>query len=207
MENQHLSEGNKIKYSTFSPNLRSEQIKKCLELLSLARIIYPVSHSSCSGMPLNAGEDKTIYKLLYLDTGLLLKALGLNLGQLSTLTQDSLINKGVIAEHFIGQHLLTKASAENNRTLNYWLREGKVNNAEVDYVIVEKGEVIPIEVKSGKAGKLRSLHQFIEKHHNKYSVRFDLNTPSVKSLDKDNKSILYSLPLYLVEMLHEISLV
>ena len=196
--------GKKIKYSSFAPELRSEQIKNCIELLNLARIITPVTHSICNGLPIKAEERKSIYKLLYLDTGLLLRALGLDLRKLGSLTSDQLINKGVVAEHFIGQHLLARASDNNERNLNYWLREGKANNAEVDYVIVSNGEIIPVEVKAGKSGALRSLHQFTATHSSRCALRFDLNLPSVQTVTHDgNNYELYSLPLYLVEALEE----
>lgn len=194
--------GKKIKYSIFVPDLRAAQIRNCIELLSLARVITKVTHSTCSGLPIKAGEQKSIYKLLYLDTGLLLRALGLDLSKLGSWTQDQLVNKGEIAEHFIGQHLIAQASANNDRTLNYWLREGKSNNAEVDYVIANNGRVLPIEVKAGKSGTLRSLHQFALKNKSNCALRFDLNLPSLQSIShKENNYKLYSLPLYLVEML------
>jgi len=197
-----LAIGKKVKYSTFAPDLRSAQIRICIELLSLAKVITQVRHSSCSGLPIKAGENSSIYKLLYLDTGLLLRALGLNLIKLTSFTQDQLVNKGVIAEHFIGQHLVARASANNDRSLNYWLREGKSNNAEVDYVISEKGKIIPVEVKAGKSGTLRSLQQFALKHGSKHALRFDLNLPSVQQISSKGISYtLHSLPIYLVESL------
>ncbi len=194
--------GRKMKYSSFAPDLRSTQIRNCIELLSLARVITQVTHSTCNGLPVKAGEQKSIYKLLYLDTGLLLNALGLDLAKLGDFTHEQLVNKGTVAEHFIGQHLVARASANNDRSLNYWLREGKSNNAEVDYVIVEKGEIIPIEVKAGKSGTLRSLRQFMLKHNSKYALRFDLNLPTVQTIPNEETDYkLCSLPIYLVEVL------
>ncbi|MBF0316450.1 MAG: DUF4143 domain-containing protein [Oligoflexia bacterium] len=64
----------------------------------------------------------------------------------------------MIAEQFIGQHLLYWGHPFMEPKLCYWLREGKRNNAEIDYLIENKGQIVAIEVKTGKSGTLRSLH-------------------------------------------------
>ena len=72
---------------------------------------------------------------------------------------------------------------KSNRELNYWLREGKKANAELDFVIGLRGNIIPIEVKSGAAGTLKSLHQFMGSKEAPLAVRFDINPPSVQQVD------------------------
>ena len=63
-----------------------------------------------------------------------------------------------MAEQFIGQHLAFLDPGKPS--LHYWLREGKSENAEVDYVVAQNGKILPIEVKAGAAGSLKSIHQF-----------------------------------------------
>ena len=71
------------------------------------------------------------------------------------------VNEGNLAEQFIAQHLLYLDRENETPRLNYWLREKKSTNSEVDFIVQYDQEIIPIEVKSGKSGSLRSLHQFI----------------------------------------------
>ncbi|MBW2742126.1 MAG: AAA+ family ATPase, partial [Deltaproteobacteria bacterium] len=92
----------------------------------------------------------------------------------------------------------------------YWLREKKSANAEVDYVISQGNKVLPVEVKSGKSGSLKSLQQFVLKKHTTAAIRFDLNLPTIQEVShiaatsNGNKRVNYkllSLPLYMVEEL------
>jgi hypothetical protein len=131
----------------------------------------------------------------------------------STLNETKLINEGVIAEQFIGQHLQAMLSDSPNRQLNYWLRQGRSANAEVDYVLGLNGQIIPIEVKAGATGRLKSLHQFVGEKGVPFAVRFDAGQPSEQTLNtiikQAEKSVeieykLVSLPLYLVERLPDL---
>ncbi len=97
-----------------------------------------------------------------------------------------------------------------NREVTYWLREGRSANAEVDFVVALEGRIVPVEVKAGNRGSLRSLHQFAGEKHASPAVRFDGNLPSVQTVEtsvrKGDRTIdvnypLMSLPLYLVERL------
>jgi hypothetical protein len=126
-----------------------------------------------------------------------------------------LVNEGAIAEQFIGQHLQDILSTSPNRELTYWLREGRATNAEVDYVVALNGRIIPIEVKAGASGSLKSLHQFAGEKSTPLAVRFDGGLPSKQTINtrirKGEKNIdvdyeLVSLPLYLVERLAELGL-
>ena len=124
-----------------------------------------------------------------------------------------IINQGAIAEQFIGQHLQAMLADKPNRELNYWLREGRSSNAEVDFVIGLGGNLMPIEVKSGATGSLKSLHQFMGVKPAPFAIRFDTKMPANHQIDtvinvkKQTKHVKYqliSLPLYLVERLGHI---
>ncbi len=205
--------GVKIKYSTISPRDQSVTIKKDIELLAMARVIGKVIHSHCSGLPLQADLEEKVYKLLFLDIGLMNAICGLDWRSISQMEEIKLINQGAIAEQFIGQHLQAILADKPNRELNYWLREGRSSNAELDFVIGIGGNIIPIEVKSGATGTLKSLHQFMGTKQAPLAIRFDTNLPTVHQIDtvininKQRKQIRYpliSLPLYLVERLEPI---
>ncbi len=205
--------GKKVKYSHISKHDQSVTLKKDLELLSMARIISKVVHSHCSGLPLQADIEEKVYKLLFLDVGLMNAICGLNWRNFSQLEEIKLVNEGAIAEQFIGQHLQASLAETANRELTYWLREGRSSNAEVDYVIALEGNIIPIEIKSGATGSLKSLHQFMGCKQAPVAIRFDASLPTVNhintviNVDKHRKEVSYpliSLPLYLVERLNEV---
>ncbi len=202
--------GIKIKYSNISTRDQSITIKKDIELLAMARVISKVIHSHCSGLPLQADVEEKVYKLLFLDVGLMNAICGLDWRSISQMEEIKLVNQGAVAEQFIGQHLQAMLADSPNRELNYWLREGRSSNAELDFVIALGGDIIPIEVKSGATGSLKSLHQFMGSKPAPVAVRFDTQLPSVQQIDtvinmnKQREQVKYqliSLPLYLVERL------
>lgn len=207
--------GVKIKYSNISRQEQSVTIKKDLELLAMARVIGKVIHSHCSGLPLQVDLEEKVYKLLFLDIGLMNAICGLDWRNISQIDEMKLINQGAIAEQFIGQHLQAMLADKPNRELNYWLREGRSSNAEVDFVVALGGRIIPIEVKSGATGSLKSLHQFMGCKKAPFAIRFDNQLPTVHQIEtvininKEHKQVEYqliSLPLYLVERLETIVL-
>jgi predicted AAA+ superfamily ATPase len=202
--------GVKIKYSNISRQDQSLTIKKDIELLAMARVIGKVVHSHCSGLPLQADIEEKAYKLLFLDVGLMNAICGLDWRGMSQMDEMELINQGAIAEQFIGQHLQALIADKPNRELNYWLREGRSSNAEVDFVIGLGGDIIPIEIKSGATGSMKSLHQFMGTKQVPLAIRFDTQLPAAHQIDtfikikKGREHVKYpliSLPLYLVERL------
>jgi len=205
--------GQKIKYSNISSQEQSVTIKKDLELLSMARIIGKVTHSHCSGLPLQADINEKVYKALFLDVGLMNAICGLDWRVVSQMDDVKLINEGAMAEQFVGQHLQSLLADTPNRELNYWLREGRSSNAEIDFVIGMAGAVIPIEVKAGAVGKLKSLHQFMGTKQAPLAIRFDSSLPCVSQINTminigtERRNVDYqliSLPLYLLERLQGI---
>jgi len=208
--------GVKIKYSNISRLDQSATLKKDVELLAMARVITKVTHSHCSGLPLQADSNEKVYKLLFLDVGLMNAVCGMDWRSISQMDEKTIINQGAIAEQFIGQHLQAMLSDKPNRELNYWLREGRTANAELDFVLGMGGDIIPIEVKSGAAGSLKSLHQFMGSKQAPFAVRFDTNPPAVQRVDtavtvkKQRRQVQYpliSIPLYLVERLKDIVMI
>jgi len=197
--------GRKVKYSNVSREERSQNVKAVIELLVNARICQQVFHSNCSGIPLGAEIKENTYKMLFMDVGMAAYLCGLDWITLQSLDDHAIINEGGLAEQFVGQHLLDPLEAPR---LTYWLRESKSTNAEVDYVIANGNMIIPIEVKAGKSGSLKSLQQFVLNKHASLAVRFDLNPHSIQRVKHTARFhggsqpvsyTLLSLPLYLVE--------
>ncbi|RKX82810.1 MAG: AAA+ family ATPase [Spirochaetes bacterium] len=199
--------GEKIKYSNISKNNQARDLKESLDCLIKARIAFPVYHSDCSGIPLKSGENKKVYKCYFMDTGLSSYMQGMKWRDFQ-LDPSNLINSGKLTEQFVAQHLFSRERGIEAPELHYWLREGRSGNAEVDFVINNGAEIIPIEVKSGKAGAIRSLHQFMYSKGSGKALRFDANPPSQQTVSADVRTkkgtdrITYTLdsfPVYMVE--------
>ena len=104
---------------------------------------------------------------------------------------------GAIAEQFVGQELLAMSDPYWNTRLHFWEREKKSSSAEIDYVINIRGHVVPIEVKAGATGRLRSLKQFLMEKKVDIGVRI-----SEAALQFDGEIL--SVPLYLIDQLPRI---
>lgn len=186
--------GNRIKYATVDPDSRSREIKEAIGLLASAEVIRPVVKTSASGIPLEAQSNPRRFKLLFLDVGL--AASGAGIEQEFVLQDDlMLINAGALAEQFVGQELLLSQPGWQPGRLHYWDREARSSSAEVDYVITVDTDIIPVEVKSGKTGRLRSLRRFIEERSPVVAVRLYSGPPRYDGA-------ILSLPLYAAGHIH-----
>jgi len=167
-------------------------------------LIEKVFHSSANGIPLAAEKNVRFFKVLHLDIGLLLSQTGLNPVHIQHEGDLNLVNNGVLAEQLIGQELLQISPRFREPELFYWARENKTASAEVDYLIADdSGHIVPVEVKSGKNGSLRSLQVFADEKRNETAIRFNSEPPSVFSEDRRTPTgnpvrfRLISLPHYL----------
>lgn len=88
------------------------------------------------------------------------------------------LNSGALAEQFVGQQLLNLPMPWEEPEMHYWHREKRGSSAEVDYLISMGTEIIPVEVKAGKTGSLRSLHVFACGKSSKLGLRFNNDVPS-----------------------------
>lgn len=102
----------------------------------------------------------------------------------------------------ICQHLFFRRGDFEEPRLNYWLREGAKNNAEVDYVIEDDGSVLPVEVKAGATGSLKALRQMVAEKHLERAIRFDAGQFSRQGVRIDDNRCyeLITLPFYAVGM-------
>jgi uncharacterized protein len=195
--------GKKLKYVNLVPGEKARDLADSLYLLELARIYYPVKHSSGNGIPLGAEAKASDFKPLFLDSGLVSTSLGLSLPSLQMVDDLLMVNNGAIAEQFIGQHLLYRQERYKKPMLYYWNREKKSSQAEVDYLVSVGDKVVPVEVKAGKGGSLKSLHVFVAEKKVETAFRFCAQPPSCGKFEtaisgKDKVQFnLISLPLYL----------
>lgn len=184
--------GTKFTYAYPNSTLSTVQVKEALELLSMAGLIFPVIHSSGNGHPLGAEANLKKRKFLILDTGIFQRILGLNISEIMLEKEFSLVNKGNIAELFVGLELLKNSSPYEKMQLYYWHREARNSQAEIDYLIQVDDRIVPIEVKSGSKGSMKSLHLFLNEKKVEKGLRISMENYS--QLDQID-----ILPLYAVK--------
>jgi predicted AAA+ superfamily ATPase len=140
----------------------------------MSGLVIPVTHTSANGIPLGAEINPGRQKMLLLDTGIFQRLSDLPLSETVLGNDFESINKGSLAELFVGLELLKSVSCYEMHSLYYWHREAKSSNAEVDYVVQRNQEIIPIEVKSGKRGSMQSLYLFLDAKPSEYGIRTSL---------------------------------
>ncbi len=201
---RHVAEniGRKLKYVHVSRDDRAANVRRALDVLAQSRVVHLVHHTSANGLPLGAERDDRHFKPLFLDVGLVNRMCGLELTAAADLIT---VHEGALAEQFVGQQLLGIRPPFEDPQLFYWTREARNANAEIDYVLSRGQEILPVEVKAGKTGTLRSLFQFLQEKQRSRAVRFHLGSPILESTplpgQPDQQIQLLSLPLYLAGQL------
>jgi len=170
--------GGKFMYSRVETNATTAPIRNALNMLIKAGLAIKVHHTSAQGLPLSAQANTAKFKVLPSDTGLMQRALGMELPQWLTSDNTDSINKGGLAEVFAGLELIRNSNPRIKPALHYWHRESRGSSAEIDYVIQRNEEIIPIEVKAGSAGKMRSLHLFLKERNAPRGIRVSLENYS-----------------------------
>jgi hypothetical protein len=166
-----LQTGSKFVYSKASQSISHYYSKAAINLLKMAGLVIPVTHTDANGLPLGAEQDLRKQKIYYNDTGLLQRELGLNTGEILLAENFDSINKGAIAEQAVGLEMLKNCSPFTRAELFYWQREIPSSNAEVDYIIQLGQTIVPVEVKASSKGSMQSLHQFIARKKCQFGIR------------------------------------
>jgi uncharacterized protein len=176
--------GQQIKYTTLSDRFTSVTVKSGIEVLNASRLLYTVTNVNLNGMPLIPQGKQ--FKLIFLDIGLLVRLSGLPI-QADLISGNLLTSfKGTLAEQFIGQELKAHAATP----LHYWENTNPGTMAEIDYVIEQNGKIIPIEIKYGKSGSLKSLHSVLDRF-SKIEQAYVFSNAHEGRLDKINFLTLY----------------
>ncbi|MEA3504364.1 MAG: DUF4143 domain-containing protein, partial [Bacteroidota bacterium] len=154
--------GTQIKYTHLSDSFSQPTIKKAYQLLNTANLFTNIKSASPTGIPLGASVSDKKNKAVFLDIGLLSNINGFQSLKLLPEKKMQAAFNGMMAEQFIGQEL----QVTTNENLYFWSRSKRSSNAEIDYLIEKNGEIIPIEVKSGASGSLKSLHLLLNTFKN-----------------------------------------
>jgi hypothetical protein len=188
--------GQKFVYNKALPDMNHIQVKDALELLTMAGIILPITHSAANGVPLGAEINPKMRKFIVFDSGIFQRILGLKLSEVLLKNDFESINKGALAELNVGLELIKSASCYQRQNLYYWHREAKSSNAEVDYLIQVDTQILPIEVKAGTKGSMQSLKLFMDLKKSEKGIR----------VSQENFSTYQNIeiyPLYAVANLHK----
>ena len=200
--------GEKFVYKKVDPTAPIHSIKKALRLLCEARVCHCIFSTAANGLPLAAEKSEKFIKVILVDVGLCSAALGLSLNTLTQAAEITLINSGGIAEQVAGQLLRTINPFYIEPSLYYWQRANA--DAEIDYIIQHRNLFVPIEVKAGKSGTLKSLHLFMGLRHFPIAVRINSNPPDksvIRIQDSEGNNMEYTLisvPFYLIGELHRL---
>ena len=173
--------GSKFVYSRVGQDYRSAVVKEALHWLVLAGLVTPVFSTAGNGLPLGAEANTSVAKYLYIDSGLLLSILNMGLGNIGGLTENillssaaDLVNKGSITEMIAGLEIMKCLPPTHRPELFYWQREAKGSAAEIDYLIAKDMQILPVEVKAGTQGGMKSLHYYMEQKHIPTAIRTSL---------------------------------
>ena len=208
-----LQIGNKFVYSQVGGGYSTNEVKKALDMLTLAGIITPVIHTNANGLPLGSEVDPTYRKMLLLDSGLLLRWLNMSgdtselTAQILTNSATDLVNKGALTEMIAGLELLRYRTPNMRHELFYWVRKAKNAQAEVDYLATYQSEVLPIEVKAGTQGGMKSLWQFMREKKLKNAIRASLENFDVFTYtDTEEEAIrtVWVCPLFALSQINKV---
>ncbi|MDH5400578.1 MAG: AAA family ATPase [Cyclobacteriaceae bacterium] len=196
-------ESDRIKFERFGKSsYRSREVGEALRALDHAKVIQLIYPTTSVSPPIITDMKKRP-RLQFLDTGMLNQILLIQ-GEMLSAKDLNDFHRGKIIQHLVYQELIS-ISEDLPFKPHFWVREEKDSNAEVDMVYQVGKYIVPIEVKSGKKGRLRSLHQFVERSDHPYAVRLYEGTFSVESAKTPGGEdyLLMNLPYYLACRLPE----
>jgi predicted AAA+ superfamily ATPase len=154
--------GEQLIYTKLDSGHSGQTNRKAFDLLVKAGLLNKVSSCNPSGIPLGATARRRKFKASFLDIGLMQRLCGVP-ADTELLQKDLLsVYRGKLAEQFVAQELLIYHGPD----LYYWARDARGSSAEVDYLLSCGGEVYPVEVKSGSAGSLKSMHMLLRTYRN-----------------------------------------
>jgi len=186
--------GNKFIYNHVAPELDHKTIKSALQLLIQAGLAYKIHHTAASGIPPGSQINPRKFKIIPFDSGIYQRLLGLNIKDYFLKDNLQFINKGSLTEVTAGIQLVHHQSPLIQPQLHYWHREAKSSNAEIDYIIQQDGNIVPVEVKAGTKGQMQSMFIFLKEKNLHRGIRL-----SLENFSRNDK--IETIPLYAIKSL------
>lgn len=172
---------NKFQYSNIEKGGRARDYATSLDWLEANNMVLKSSCVKTPQIPLEGFVDMDTFKLYLSDVGILNNILNISIEDI--LTDNISLYKGVIAENYVANQLVS-----NGNKLYYWKND---NTSEIDFLLYTRDGIIPIEVKAGNSTQSKSLKYYIDKYNPPYSIRI-----STKEFGYDPKTKVKSIPLY-----------
>ena len=169
-----LQVGDKFVCAQAARDVHSSVVKDALHLLTLAGLVTPVKQTDGTGVPLGAEEDDSYVKYLFFDLGIMQTMLGIPSADILLASEVDFVNKGGASEMFAGLEMVKYSDCFQKAEMHYWQNTAKGSNAEVDYLRVRGGVVLPVEVKASTQGAMQSLWIFMRKRGLHEAVRTSL---------------------------------
>ena len=193
----------RIKFHNFgNSNYRSREVGEALRSLDAAQIIQLIYPVTATEPPLLSDLRKSP-RLQFLDTGLLNYILGI---QAEMIGMNDLNNsyRGAVIPHMVTQEVIA-LNYKNKQKPHFWVREKSQSSSEVDLVINYQNLIIPIEIKSGSSGSLKSLHEFINRTNHNYAIRIYAGEFKIEknSTHTGKNYFLMNMPYYLSSKIYE----
>jgi len=183
---QLAKENKKFVYGVIREGARAKDFELAIQWLTDCGLLLKSHRVSKPGIPLAAYQNISVFKLFLHDVGLLGAMAGLNVRTIIEGDEIFTEFKGALTEQYVMQQL----RLDSERYIGYWTNDR--STSEVDFVIQEEGEVIPIEVKSGENLKAKSFRLFCEKYKPSKAIRTSLS-------DFKEESWMANVPLYAIE--------
>lgn len=200
----HLYVDQRIKFQNFGKsNYKSREVSEAMHNLNDARIIQLIYPATNTTPPIQSDLKKSP-RLQFLDTGLVNHELSIQADMLA-LDDLNTAYKGAVIPHLITQELISLNTTQY-KTPNFWVRDKAQASSEVDLIVQYQDKIIPIEIKSGKEGKLKSLHQFVEQTNHPYAIRLysgEFKVEKHKTPGNKKPYLLLNMPYYLGTLLPE----
>lgn len=172
---------NKFQYSNIEKGGRARDYATSLDWLEANNMVLKSSCVKTPQIPLEGFVDMDTFKLYLSDVGILNNILNISIEDI--LTDNISLYKGVIAENYVANQLVS-----NGNKLYYWKND---NTSEIDFLLYTRDGIIPVEVKAGNSTQSKSLKYYIDKYNPPYSIRI-----STKEFEYDPKTKVKSIPLY-----------
>ena len=175
--------GCKFTYSLVGGEVKHQQAKRALDLLCMAQLCDSIPHAECHGVPLAGKINERLRKVMLLDVGLAHAFWNTPAGNsFPRWTDLAPALRGGLSEQGVAQQLRVAMGEPTRRgQLFHWRRENG-RAGEVDFVLECHGRIVPVETKSGAAGAMKSLHQFMHDKALPLAVRVDRNPPSLQKM-------------------------
>jgi len=197
LQNAFMYAGTRIKFNAFgNAPFGSREMANTLRYLENC-LLLSLNYPSLKVTPPLIPDKNKFPRLQMLDTGLVTYFSGIQRQLIQAIDLNSLF-KGQVLRHAVGQELLSSITKHSN-TLDFWIRDKAQSSAEVDYLIPYEDLIIPVVVKSGEPGRLRSLHQFIDEAPHSFAIRLYAGNVNIRKAEtlRGKPYYLLSLPYFL----------